>query len=105
MGFEKLKKNTLFQETDVPAWLRISESETWTRVLFWYIIFIAFATICGISVYSQFTEYMNNPMNTDVVIKRSNGLQLPNVSLCISGTLFHCVCVCVFIWISNKHIY
>ncbi len=59
-----LRKNIVYEEGDVPAFMRIKESQSWFRVIFWYIIFIAFMTICVISVYTQYMEFMNNPTDT-----------------------------------------
>ncbi len=59
-----LRRNIIYEEADVPAFLRIKESESWFRVIFWYIIFAVFMTMCVISVYTQWNEFMNNPTDT-----------------------------------------
>src|SRR4051812_29235326 len=84
MALTKLRRNILYEEGDIPAFLRIKESESWFRVLFWYIIFICFMCICVISVVTQYNEFMNNPTVTDVTIFTSTELQLPNISICLS---------------------
>src|SRR5690349_15784720 len=82
---QKLSRNFIYEETDVPAFLRINESESWFRVIFWYIVFICFATICVISVSTQYMEFMDNPMQTDVAIIRGTELKVPNMSICLTG--------------------
>jgi hypothetical protein len=85
MTLQELRKNRLYEEADVPAFMRIAESESWLRAIFWYTIFIACAVVCVFSVMTQYNEFMDNPTSTDVTIIRSTELQLPNISLCLSG--------------------
>jgi hypothetical protein len=53
----KLHRNKIFATTHVPALQRINESNTWTRVVIWYAVFIAFTAICVFGIATQYTEY------------------------------------------------
>src|SRR5689334_984369 len=81
----KLRRNVLYEETNVPALQLISESESWHGALLWYIVFIAFAAMCAISVATQYAEFMDNPTVTDAAIVHSTELKMPNFSICLQG--------------------
>src|SRR5690348_15868645 len=80
-----LRRNVFYEESEIPALTRIAHAESWPRVIFWYMVFIAFSALCILSVTNQYLKFMDNPMQTDVAIIRSTQLQVPNFSLCLTG--------------------
>src|SRR5690349_16585513 len=82
---EKLRHNDFYEATDIPALTLVNQSQSWITAIFWYIIFIAFGTICVISLVHQYKEFKESPTQTEVANIHSNDIQLPNMSVCFYG--------------------
>ena len=77
-----VQSNKFYEESDLPALSLAARSRTIIGVTFWHVIFIAFATVCIVSLVRQTQELIESPTQTEVTNVRAEKLNVPNISLC-----------------------